>query len=155
MPNSSSSSLVTLDGAQITRSSSGYVVVDDPKSWLLVFVRVSDTPPTRVTELVVRARHPSARITPSALARLPLAQIAAVSSRQAGSNESLWQLSTTGRTGRRWDDSHWGEVLAVYDWAVATGRDGGPYRAVADLWNVTVAPTAYRWVAEARRRASA
>lgn len=53
---------------------------------------------------------------------------------------------------QHWDPDHWGRVLAVHDWAVATRRAGGGARAVADLWGVSQNPTAYRWLREARRR---
>lgn len=147
--------LLDLDQAVVTRGPDGTVTVDDPDSPILVSVRVGrQQGRLEITDLSVTARHPSARISPAALARLPLAQIRHLAGVVGHPNEAYYrQLARPKPTGARgWDDGHWERVLAVYEWAVATGRPGGGAQAVADLWGVTVNPTVYRWLATARTR---
>lgn len=147
--------LLRLDQAQITRDKSGSVTIDDPDSPVLVVVSVDVTrTPCQISELVIRARHSSARITPAALARLPLSQIRHIAARtDRHPNDVIWRAEITQkRVGcRHWDDNHWRQVLDVYGWAVETRRPGGGAQAIADMWNVARNPTAYRWLARARR----
>lgn len=145
--------LIDLGQAQIVRDGTGAVTVDDPDSPLVVRVRVeSGGAPSRITEITVSARHPCARISAAGLARLPLTQIrhvAAVSSTHP--NDAPWHAALAPRQAgtRSWDLRHWDEVLDVHDWAIRTGRPGGGYQAVAEMWDVTRNPTAYRWVRHA------
>lgn len=147
--------LLRLDQAQITRDGTGAVTIDDPDSPIVVVVSIDNShSPRQISELIVRARHPSARITPAALARLPLSQIRQIAARtDQHPNDLMWRAEITQKPPgcRHWDDYHWKQVLDVYDWAVGTRRPGGGPQAIADLWNVARNPTAYRWLSTARR----
>lgn len=142
---------MNVDGALVTRHGDGTVTVDDPACPLRVRVRVTAG---RLTDITVTARHPGARITSSALARLPLRQVRHLASTAAHPNEAYYRALALPRPPghRGWDEGHWSRVLAVYRWAQDTGRPGGGAAAVAELWQVTRNPTAYRWLAQARRR---
>lgn len=147
--------LLNLDGAQITRDGTGVVTIDDPDSPLVVMVTVgpSTRTPRQITELVIRARHPAARITPAALSRLPLAQIRHIAARSdPHPNDVVQRMMVTPKPlgCGSWPPGHWREVLDVYTGAVETGRPGGGVRAVADMWDVALNPTAYRWVRKAK-----
>jgi hypothetical protein len=150
--------LLRLDQAQITRDGTGTVTVDDPDSPVIVVVRVDRTraplqTPLQISELTIRARHPSARITPASLSRLPLSQIRCIAAREDGHpNDLIWRSKISPKPAgcRSWGDDHWRQVLDVYEWATATRRPGGGSQAVADMWNVARNPTAYRWLATAR-----
>lgn len=146
--------LIQLGQAQITRDGAGRITIDDPDSPIVLVVRLDARTPRRINELVVRARHHTARITPAALSRLPLSQIRSIAAREdQHPNDLLWRLEAAQKPegSRSWPDSHWEQVLDVYDWAVKTHRPGGGAQAVADLWNVSRNPTAYRWLSTARR----
>lgn len=151
-------SLLCLNQAQITRDSSGLVVIDDPGSPLLVKVRIDQTrSPQQIVELTIQARHPTARITSAALGRLPLAQIKAVAAWVgAHPNDTMWRTRIAQKPAgsRSWPDSHWEQVLNVYRWAQETRRPGGGAQAIADMWSVSRNPTAYRWLAHARETQS-
>lgn len=149
--------LLDVDRAQVTRTGRGTVVVDDPECPLLVELAVGDVCGRRqVTRLTVQVRHPAGRIGESTLRRLPVRQLAHVAAQHAAAashpNEVFYlkQARPRQQGRRRWDDEHWLQVLQVYHWAKATGRPGGPVQAVADMWGVAKAPTAYRWVKTAR-----
>lgn len=146
--------LLRLDQAQITRDSTGAITVDDPDSPVIVVVTVAPGPsPRQISELTIRARHPSARISPAALARLPLTQIRQIAARTDGHpNDVIWRTAIVPKSAgsRSWDVAHWHQVLAVYDWAIRTNRAGGGVQAIADMWNVSRDPTAYRWLSKAR-----
>lgn len=154
--------LVDVGRAQVSRSADGTVTVDDPDSPLVVHVQVgTQTGQARITRLCVAVRHRDGRIGGTALSRLPLAQIAHLAATRGGPaathpNEALYrQLATPRPHGQRhWDDGHWARVMAVYTWARTSGRPGGGVQAVADMWGVSRSPTAYRWLAAARRRAA-
>jgi len=145
--------LLRLDQAQITRDGEGTITVDDPDSPLIVVVTIGPSRPCQITELVVRTRHSSARITPAALARLPLSQIRHIAARtDQHPNDVIWRVEATPKQPgcRHWDAAHWRQVIDVYEWATTTRRPGGGAQAVADMWNVAKNPTAYRWLAKAR-----
>lgn len=144
--------LVDLSAAQITNNSDGTISIDDPGSPILLQVRVNrEVTPMRLTALSISARHPSARINACSLARLPLAQILRIATAIKHPNDMAWQakISTKPIGKRTWPKKHWEEVLDVYEWAIDTGRPGGGARAIADLWDVTQTPTAYRWINKA------
>lgn len=146
--------LLRLEQAQVTRNGTGTITVDDPDSPILLTLRVDAGTPRQITELTVQARHPSARITPAALSRLPLTQIRHLAVREdPHPNDLLWRMEVTQKPpgSRHWPADHWRQVLAVHDWAVQTRRPGGGAQAIADLWNVSRNPTAYRWLASARQ----
>jgi len=94
-----------------------------------------------------------ARLPTAQLLHVAAAQLAAVA-RDAHPNEAWYRMLATPkpRGSRSWGDDHWDRVLIVHQWASDTGRRGGGAQAVADLWGVSVNPTAYRWLAEARAR---
>lgn len=145
--------LVDLGQAQLTRNRDGVITIDDPDSPLIIMVRCDGVAPVQITDLTVRARHPTARITSASLARLPLAQICQIASRASQHpNDAIWRMKATPKVPgiRAWDDTHWMQVLNVCEWATTTKRPGGPAQAVADLWNVAKDPTAYRWIRKAR-----
>jgi hypothetical protein len=96
-------------------------------------------------------------VTSTRLGRLPTAQIlqgAAAEVLGSGHDgEMFYRLLAVPRGERSWGPEHYARVLAVHEWAVKTGRPGGGAQAVADLWGVAKNPTAWRWLARARRTA--
>jgi hypothetical protein len=147
--------LLDPEAAQLTIDDTGAVTIDDPGSPLLVTVRLD--PHGRICHLAVTSRHPTGRITSTALVRLPLAQIQRLAAAVLTNapNEAWWTAAASLKPAgsRSWGDDHWTLVLAVASWATAMRRPGGAAQAVADLWGVTRDPTAYRWLTTARRRA--
>lgn len=141
-------------------------VVDDPDSpWLLrAWTRPDDTGRHRLVRLRVDVRRDGTDITAARLCRLPLQQIVHLAAAgqlpdTAHPNEAYYRLLARPRPPgqRHWDDGHYARVLQVYEWAEATGRPGGGVIAIAELWGIAApprSPTAYRWLAEARRRAA-
>lgn len=152
--------VLDVDRAQITRGPDGTVRVEDPRCPLSVQVRVElrgGRP--HLAHLAVDTRTPEARISARALSRLPVRQLILLAAARGGTahpNEALYRSLARPRPRgqRHWDDGHWERVMTVYDWACETGRPGGGWQAVADMWGVSRNPTAYRWVAQARRRVS-
>lgn len=144
--------LIDLSQSQLTRNDNGTVTIDDPSSPLIIHVRCIDNP-VRITDLSIRSRHPSGMINTSSLLRLPLTEICQIISQTSQHpNDAIWRMSITPKIPgtRTWPDAHWQEVLQVCAWAKETDRPGGPVQAVADLWNVSRIPTAYRWIRHAR-----
>lgn len=115
-----------------------------------------------IRRLTVDVRNPRPRVTAARLARLPLAHLLHAAAAQVAEaegtypNEALYRLLAVPKPAgqRAWDDGHYRRVAQVAAWAREVRRPGGPTKAVADLWGVVANPTAYRWLAEARRRAS-
>lgn len=149
--------LLDLDHATVVRQADGSV--DIIGNTITVTVRIDTTTPTpRITTITVHA-HTGGYLRARDLASLPLGQItqlaaAHIGYRNAGHpNESYWRALARPKTRHRrsWDTDHWLLVWDVFWWAQSTGRPGGGYRAVADLWGVTQQPTAYRWVHRARQ----
>lgn len=138
------------------------VLFDDPSSPWTLRVWVGRAGRRRyITRLRVDVRSGDAPITAARLARLPTAQLLHVASAQLAStkpdghpNEAWYRMLATPkpRGSRSWPAEHWDRVLEVHRWAEETSRPGGGAQAVAHLWGVAVNPTAYRWLAEARRR---
>lgn len=152
------SHFIDVDAAQVSHASDGSVVVDDPGSpWLVrLWVRVVEGR-ARIVRMRVDVRDRTVGITAARLGRLPTAQLLHVAlSEAAHPNETFYRMLAVPKPAgqRSWDDGHWARVLQVYQWALATNRPGGGVRAVADMWGVSVNPTARRWLAEARRRAA-
>ncbi len=164
-----------VDAARVARGRDQSVLFDDPASpWLVrVWVRTEGVPPRRggrrpdmstrryISRIRIDVRPGGAPISALRLARLPTVQMLYVAAAQlaaqapeAHPNEAWYRMLATpkGPGRREWDPGHWGRVLTVYQWAVDTGRPGGGVRAIADLWGVARNPTAYRWLAQARRR---
>lgn len=140
--------------AQLTMDSDGGITLDDPDSPLLVTVRLDAN--HRLSHLSITARHPTGRITSAGLSRLPLAQMQrlAVAVQTIAPDTAWWTATASLKPlgSRSWGNDHWDHVLAVAEWA--TNRPGGPAKAIADLWGVSIRPTAYRWLATARRHAT-
>lgn len=152
--------LVDVDRAQVTRTGDGRVVIDDPDSPVLVEMSMGVVRGRRqVTELTISVRHPHGVISERSLRRLPIRQMSWLAHEQLASrshpNEQFyWQLArqVPRQGGRaRLPREHFERVMTVYEWAEQTGRPGGGHQAVADMWSVSKAPTAYRWVRHARR----
>jgi hypothetical protein len=152
--------ILSLDRAAVSRCSDGSVRFDDPGCPLVVTLRVeSGGGRPRVASIRVDARD-TTRITSKALSRLPIPQmlhLAALSQSSTHPNETHWRSMVRPKAyGKRgWPPEHWQLVWDVYRWAAETNRAGGAVQAVADLWCVSTRPTAYRWVARARREVSA
>lgn len=150
--------LVDVDRAQITRSSDGTVIVDDPESPITVALAVDTTSgPARLVRLTVDVGAAAVRLTSAALARLPVTQLVHVAAARCGGgyqDETYYRtLARPKPRGQRaWDPGHWQRVMAVHEWAESVNRPGGGAQAVADFWNVSRDPTVYRWLAYARQR---
>lgn len=137
----------------------GGVVIDDPTSpWIIkAWVSRQRTTPNQpiLRRLQLEAR-PGIDLASTRISRLPLRQIRRIAASMTAAadadhpNETWYRMLATPRT-RGDDEAHWERVLAVYEWAKTTGRVGGGARAVADLWGVSLRPTAYRWIAQARQ----
>lgn len=149
--------LVDLSRAQITRTGTGAIVINDPESTLVIMAHVDTRrTPRRIVELTISARTPDARITSAALARLPIHQICHIAAiGDMMPNEVFLHYEVTPRPigSRKWDDRHWQQVLDVYAWGERIKRRGGGAQAVADMWGVSRNPTAYRWITQARKLA--
>ena len=153
---------IDVEQARVSPNRDRSVLFDDPSSPWLVRVWVGrDRRRRYISRIRIDARPGAAPITAARLARLPTVQLLHVASAQLAAtrpdthpNEAWYRMLATPRPRgqRTWDDGHYERVLNVYHWAVDTDRAGGGVRAVADLWGVSVTPTAYRWLSEARRR---
>ena len=151
--------LLDADKAQISRTPDGAVVIDDPASpWVVQVWLDADDGRACISRLMVEAREPVC-VTAARLGRLPTAQILQVGAAEVfgDGGEMFYRLLAAPRPpgSRSWGSEHFARVLAVHEWAVRSGRPGGGAQAVADLWGVAKNPTAWRWLAEARRRESA
>ena len=148
--------LIDLSRAMIGVGSDG-VVFDDPESPIIVTVGLDVR--DRVSSISVVVRHPAGRLSGSGLSRLPLRhmQRLAVAVTSGAASEPWWtaEAATKPAGSRSWPDGHWVRVLAVWAWAERSGRPGGGYAAIADLWGVSARPTARRWLKTARARAGA
>jgi hypothetical protein len=142
--------------SQLTIDDQGNITIDDPGSPLLVAVRTDSQ--GRLCHLSITTRHPTGRITQAALSRLPLPQIQrlAAAIRTDAPDEAWWTAAASLKPAgsRSWPEDHWNQVLAVATWAKNTHRPGGPATAIAELWGVAKAPTAYRWLKTAQQRAA-
>ena len=152
--------ILDADRAQISRTPDGAVVVDDPASPWLVHVWISDVEGRAcISRIQVEARGEPVCVTSARLGRLPTAQILQVAAAEVLGDghgaEMYYRLLAAPRPRgtRSWGADHYARVLAVHDWATATGRPGGGAQAVADLWGVAKNPTAWRWLSAARRKA--
>lgn len=148
--------LLDVDRAQISQGPDGSVTVDDPHAPWVVRVWVVDIDGRAcIDRMQVDAREPGLCVTAARLGRLPTAQILQVAAAevfgQGGEIYYRMLARPRARGSRSWDRDHYTRVLAVHDWAVRTNRTGGGAQAVADLWGVAKNPTAWRWLAAARR----
>jgi hypothetical protein len=148
--------LLDVDRAQVSRTPDGAVVFDDPEAPWLVHVWVVDVDGQAcISRLQLHSR--GLCITSTRMGRLPTAQLLQVAAAEvlggAHQGEMYYRLLAAPRPAgvRSWDSGHHQRVLAVHEWAVRTGRPGGGARAIADLWGIALNPTAWRWLAAARR----
>ncbi len=149
--------LLNIDRAHVTRDADGTVRVDDPESPLAVGVAV-DTSTGRARLVRIEVTVEAGGLSAATLARLPIQQLVHLAASRTGGGypeEPFYrQLARPKARGQRaWDPGHWTRVMSVHDWAESVGRPGGGAQAVADFWNVSKDPTAYRWLAIARRGA--
>lgn len=142
---------------QVGRRADGTVTFDDPASPWEVAVRVGGSGESiHIQQLVVTVRPGGLPITSSRLARLPVQRMrhlaAAAVAQPTHPNEVYYRMLAAPRpVGRRqWPEDHWSRVAEVFNWAERTGRPGGGSRAIADLWQVSINPTVYRWLARVR-----
>lgn len=153
--------LLDVDRAQISRTPDGAVVIDDATSPWLVHVWIADVEGRAcISRIQIEAREEDPMcVTATRLGRLPTAQILQVAAAEVlgtgHDGEMFYRLlaAPRGQRERSWGPDHYARVLAVHEWAVRTGRPGGGAQAVADLWGVAKNPTAWRWLAAARRAA--
>lgn len=156
-----------VDRARISRTRDQSVLFDDPDSPWLVRVWVGTTRRRRyrsyISRLRIDVRPGGPPVTAARLASLPTGQLLHVAAAQLASavpdshpNEAWYRMlaAPKPRGSRSWPTDHWDRVLQVHRWAEDTNRPGGGAQAVADLWSIAVNPTAYRWLATARRRAN-
>ena len=156
------SDLLDVERAQVSRDDEGAVVFDDPHSPWVVRAWVADHDGRAcLSQLQVTSRTGGEMcITTARLGRLPLAQIQRIAAAEilgAGHTDEVYYrlLARPKPSGTlSWDEEHYERVLAVYTWARETGRPGGGAQAVADMWGVAKNPTAWRWLARARRLAA-
>jgi hypothetical protein len=148
---------VDLSRAHIARTTTGAVRIDDPTCPWVVWAWTDER--GRLRRMHVDMRPDSdGGLTAHALRGLPVGQVTHAARTQTvhydWPNEALYRLLAVPRPAgqRGWDEGHWERVLAVYDWATASGRPGGGASAVAQMWGVALDPTAYRWLGIARAR---
>jgi hypothetical protein len=128
------------------------VVMDDPLFPWRVQVRLSgDSARPTITELVIRSREGDP-ITSTALAQLPVRQIASVAaSALQGEGEAQYRMLAAPRPqgARSWPLDHFHRVVRVASWARQIGRPGGAGGAVSEFWGVDYR-TARRWLSRAK-----
>jgi hypothetical protein len=151
--------LLDVDRAQVSQDPDGSITVDDPHAPWIVRVWVVDIDGRAcIDRMQVEAREPGMCITAARLGRLPTAQILQVAAAemfgQGGEIYYRMLARPRSRGSRSWDRDHYVRVLAVHDWAMRTRRPGGGAQAVADLWGIAKNPTAWRWLAAARKTIS-
>lgn len=129
------------------------VVLEDPLFPWTVRVRLSqDADRPVVLGLTVEARPGAGpaplAITSTALAQIPVRQIASVAaSAMKGEGEAQYRMLAAPRPpgSRSWPPDHFQRVGRVAAWARSTGRPGGAAGAVSEFWGVHYR-TARRWI---------
>lgn len=138
--------------AQLTNLGNTVVFADPAFPWR-VQVRLSgDADRPAITEFIVRSQADEP-ITSTALAQLPVRQIASVAaSVLLGEGEALYRMLAKPRPpgARSWPPDHFERVVRVAAWARRIGRPGGAGGAVSEFWAVDYR-TARRWLSQARR----
>lgn len=135
--------------AQLSNLGDEVEVVDPGFPWT-IRVRLagqdeSDRPTVLALAVAARDGQP---ITSTALARIPVRQLAGVAaSALAGEGEAQYRMLAAPRPpgSRSWPDDHFQRVGRVASWARSTGRPGGAAGAVAEFWGVHYR-TARRWI---------
>jgi hypothetical protein len=148
--------LLDVDRAQVSRGPDGSIAFDDPHApWIVRVWAIEVDGRPCIDRMQVEAREPGLCVTSTRLGRLPTAQMLQVAAAELfGHGEEIYyrMLAQPLRRGQRsWDSGHYARVLAVHDWAARVRRPGGGAQAVADLWGVAKNPTAWRWLAAARK----
>lgn len=135
--------------AQLSNLGDAVVLVDPSFPWEVLVRLSSDAERPEVLELHVIADpdrpHP---ITSTALAQIPIRQIASVAaSALKGEGEAQYRMLAQPKPpgSRSWPSDHFERVSRVAAWARATGRAGGAAGAVAEFWDVHYR-TARRWI---------
>lgn len=151
--------LLDVDRAQVSRGPDGSVTFDDSGAPWIVRVWIVDIDGRAcIDRMQIDAREPGMCVTATRLGRLPTAQMLQVAAAEVlgHGGEIYYRMLARPlpRGARSWDRGHYTRVLAVHDWAVRTRRPGGGAQAVADLWGVAKNPTAWRWLAAARKIAA-
>lgn len=142
--------------AQLSVQDDGAELVDPSFPWTVKVQLDRDAETPTVLALTVSAREDQP-ITSTALAQIPLRQIASVAaSAIKGEGETHYRLLAAPRPHgvRSWPPDHFKRVAIVASWARQTGRPGGAAGAVAEFWNVHYR-TARRWIASATAEAPA
>lgn len=133
--------------AQLANLGSEVELVDPNWPWTVRVELSEDAERPTVLGLYVWARE-GEPITSTALAQLPVRQIASVAaSALKGEGEDQYRMLAMPRPqgSRSWPDEHFSRVARVGAWARSTGRPGGAAGAVAEFWDVHYR-TARRWL---------
>lgn len=135
--------------AQLSNLGDAVTLVDPSFPWE-VLVRLSkDAGRPEVVELHVIADPDDPQpITSTALAQIPVRQIASVAaSALKGEGEAQYRMLAAPRPpgSRSWPPDHFQRVARVVSWARSTGRPGGAAGAVSEFWGVHYR-TARRWI---------
>lgn len=135
--------------AQLSNLGDSVSLVDPAFPWEILVRLSADAERPEVVELHVIADPDNPQpITSTALAQIPVRQIASVAaSALAGEGEAQYRMLAAPRpTGQRsWPDDHFNRVARVASWARSIGRPGGAAVAVSEFWNVNPR-TARRWI---------
>jgi hypothetical protein len=137
--------------AQLSNLGDAVALVDPEFPWEVVVRLSADAERPEVVELSVVADPESPQpITSTALAQIPIRQIASVAAsalRGQGEEQLMRMLAAPRPAGERsWPADHFSRVARVAAWARATGRPGGAAGAVSEFWGVHYR-TARRWIA--------
>jgi hypothetical protein len=135
--------------AQLSNLGDAVVLVDPSFPWEVLVRLSSDAERPEVLELHVIADPDRPQpITSTALAQIPIRQIASVAaSALKGEGEAQYRMLAQPRPAgsRSWPPDHFERVRRVASWARATGRAGGAAGAVSEFWDVHYR-TARRWI---------
>jgi hypothetical protein len=134
--------------AQLTNSGE-CVQLTDPEFPYTVDVYLNpEAERPEVRGLVVWAREGAEPITSTALAQIPVRQLASVAaSAIRGEGEAQYRMLAAPRPhgSRSWPADHFQRVGRVAAWARSIGRPGGAAVAVSEFWGVNPR-TARRWI---------
>jgi hypothetical protein len=142
--------------AAVTCQDDGSIGITDPESAVSVAITVERAQSGRAVLRRLVVDDVSGRgITAGLLRRIPVPALTSLGALWRGTsapNEALWRsvVDTKPPGSQRWPAEHWTAVLGVWEWAQREGRPGGGYQAIADLWGVSIRPTAHRWLRTAR-----
>jgi hypothetical protein len=140
---------VDVSRAQLSNLGDAVSLVDPAFPWEVVVRLSTDADRPEVLEMHVVADPGDPQpITSTALAQIPVRQIASVAaSALAGEGEAQYRMLAAPRPPgqRSWPPDHFQRVARVAAWARATGRPGGAAGAVAEFWDVHYR-TARRWL---------